>query len=534
MNNLLIILKRNFNNKFIAYGFVIFLSTLMFFIRVTDAFTNPQFWAEDAKVFWMGARELGFYSIFEPYAGYIHFIQRVYASLLGVLSVPPQFVPLLYNLFSYIVSILCILILFNLPLSGINKILLSLTIAFVPVISEVYINLTNIQWITAGVLTLVLCCKSERSVFNSKVLTVSFIFISGLTGPFSILLFPLILLRILVYKDIKKSFLIYFSWAAAVLTQLSFLTTSQRLLNVGQSEHIDILLWFDALINNLFGEFFYILPQSISMILVVLVLALSLYNTYIEKQDETFVFILGLVGMYFVFSLSSFYNFKIDPTVIHPFSAGARYFYVPNFILSVLIVRGLLIKNRAINMFFLALTVLTTLTVIYESPRDKFRDLKWKDYSIFIDKVDLIKIPINPNWEISVSSNKYNGEYENNNLVQYKSYRNLTFNNDGTIYPMNNDPQIYLNKPKCDNSDVILFIVDIFMDNPTGKIQFYYSDDLGNLSENDSITREIIKNVGRYYFSVPSYSKILRLDPISEEKIVKINRVSYMCGSYEN
>ncbi len=70
---------------------------VLFFLRRPDCLLNPQFWAEDALVFFMDDMRLGFrHALVTPYAGYLHAAPRLTAGFMDLF--PARFIPLGYNL----------------------------------------------------------------------------------------------------------------------------------------------------------------------------------------------------------------------------------------------------------------------------------------------------------------------------------------------------------------------------------------------------------------------------------------------------
>src|SRR5262245_24303691 len=75
--------------------FLLILTILV--MRRPDAVYNPQFWAEDATVFFKQAFETPAAStLVRPLGGYFHLVPRVVA-LVTVLAVRPEQAPLMFN-----------------------------------------------------------------------------------------------------------------------------------------------------------------------------------------------------------------------------------------------------------------------------------------------------------------------------------------------------------------------------------------------------------------------------------------------------
>ncbi len=162
--------------------------------RRPDALALPQFWAEDAAVFFRQARELGWRALLEPYAGYFHLVPRLVAA--GANLLDPAHAPLVYALAAGLGTLhVCALALLR-PLASWQGRgwLAALAVVLVPDAREVLWVLTNVQWIlAAGLLLLALGPPSRSLAGNLHDVGVTLVF--GLTGPFVLVLLPLFVLR---------------------------------------------------------------------------------------------------------------------------------------------------------------------------------------------------------------------------------------------------------------------------------------------------------------------------------------------------
>ena len=75
-------------------------------LRQSDKVLYPQFWAEDASIFYLEAEQFGLVSLLHPYNGYWHLFPRSVA-LIGT-RVPILFVPVFYAIAALVVSTLAL------------------------------------------------------------------------------------------------------------------------------------------------------------------------------------------------------------------------------------------------------------------------------------------------------------------------------------------------------------------------------------------------------------------------------------------
>ena len=160
--------------------------------RRTDAFHTPQFWAEDGEIFFAQSRMLGSAALLEPSAGYLHTALRLVAWLASWFDptlAPAIFVAAAATLTLYVAA-RTQSTRFPLPPS----IGYALAVVMVPDASEVLLTLTNLQWVLAGGLLLILLAKDAETRAQSWHDILGTILL-GLTGPFVIALAPLFVWR---------------------------------------------------------------------------------------------------------------------------------------------------------------------------------------------------------------------------------------------------------------------------------------------------------------------------------------------------
>ena len=82
------------------------LSTLLLVLKSPDALQLPQFWAEDATVFFADQLHGSWPQVLHPYSGYLHFLPRVAAWFASFF--PLTSIPLLYNVAAILVDAACV------------------------------------------------------------------------------------------------------------------------------------------------------------------------------------------------------------------------------------------------------------------------------------------------------------------------------------------------------------------------------------------------------------------------------------------
>lgn len=161
--------------------------------RRPDALFNPQFFGEDGAVWYPEAYTFGWFtSLLHPHAGYFQTFPRLAAAL--ALMVPLRFAPLVMNIIGLTVQVLPV----NILLSGRCRNWASLgvracmAIAYValPNSKEIDVATADGQWHLALLACLLVLAYPPQTV-RARFFDLAVFLLSGLTGPFCLLLLPI-------------------------------------------------------------------------------------------------------------------------------------------------------------------------------------------------------------------------------------------------------------------------------------------------------------------------------------------------------
>lgn len=175
------------------------LSVLALVYRKPEAFTKPQFWAEDGVMFFQYFQSGG-HTIFSPYAGYLHLIPRIVAMLtFHVISV--EHMPLAYNIASLLIFFgLIWFIWWRTAFDPYTKFFVTLGLSLVPVGSEMVLCISNVQWYVNLFIPLIfLVGYSKKYVVLDGIV----LFLVALTGPFSVVYLPVV--SAIIWYRLRKS-----------------------------------------------------------------------------------------------------------------------------------------------------------------------------------------------------------------------------------------------------------------------------------------------------------------------------------------
>ena len=160
--------------------------------RRPEAFSNPQFWAEDSVVFFKDAYLRGAAALFEPYAGYHLAIPRLSAA--AAMAFDPRWAPALFATVTLVGTLYVAARTQSARCPLPSHAGCALAVVLVPDAYEVLLNVTNLQWFIAGALVLLLI-STDATRWSHAVHDGLAAVLFGLTGPFSILLCGLFVLR---------------------------------------------------------------------------------------------------------------------------------------------------------------------------------------------------------------------------------------------------------------------------------------------------------------------------------------------------
>lgn len=171
----------------LGLGFALLLAA-----RNTDVLLRPEFWAEDGWVWFPDGYQYGWASLVRPVAGYLQTVSR----LVGLLAqaFPLAWAPAVFAVMALLFQVLPPLFLVSSRVAAAwgdarGRLLFALMWLALPNTWEVYVNLTNSQWHLAVLAFLVLLSRPALSA-SGRAFDVAVLVVSGLSGPFCIILAP--------------------------------------------------------------------------------------------------------------------------------------------------------------------------------------------------------------------------------------------------------------------------------------------------------------------------------------------------------
>jgi hypothetical protein len=181
-----------------GYGLVLatLLASLMVFARDPSLFLNPQFWAEDGRYWFADAYNHGWLrSLAASHAGYLNVVQRLGGGL--ALLAPLRWAPLPMALWGLLWQVLPVPLLLSRRCRNWAPLWVRLAFALVyiamPNAHEIHVVCTNAQWHLALVAVLIAFASPPESPLQGA-FDIAVLLVGTLSGPFCILLIPLVLI----------------------------------------------------------------------------------------------------------------------------------------------------------------------------------------------------------------------------------------------------------------------------------------------------------------------------------------------------
>lgn len=408
--------KKQSSAKKIGLGILIVSALLaIIFLRRPDALLHPQFWAEDGRVWYANAYNFGgFRSLFLTQDGYFQTFSRLVAALAQ--AFPLWRGPLVFNLAAILVQLLPALFIIssrfkNLIPSFYARVAIALLYLLIPNSAEISGNLTNSQWFLALLACLVILANEGTALFWN-IFDAAVLLLSGLSGPFSILLAPVAFLKWLAART-KKSFwnlLIVFATACAQLAGLLLLSRVHRVSSLPiVSLPLGLkILGKQVVLGLLLGKngttwTFQNIPWHMGLLVVAIMLSLMLLAYASFKSPLA-------LRLFIFFSIIIFAASLLSPTtgagaagawsVLYEKMDGVRYWLLPMLSFLAILIWALG-QKEFFAMKFIAGLLLATMAIgiVVDFNHPAFTDFQFKTYANKFEaskKGTVTYIPINP------------------------------------------------------------------------------------------------------------------------------------------
>jgi hypothetical protein len=405
--------------------------------------------------------------------------------------------------------------------------IIPLLVLLQPHSGETFFSITNAQWFLAIALIILLIDKDYKLTLSNLPILI----LLGLTGPFSILVLPVLFLNIVLKRDIKENYLKYSLILVAAFVQIYFMTQSNR---IGGAIDTSINHWLKSFyVFVTFGTKGVIALISLALWSIVFVYIVKIFCNACQKkltanQINGLLLFIGLIIFYFAGLWSS----KRAPLLLHPLDLGARYFVIPYALL--IISFPLLIKNKKILAFVFSLVLVIEIAQINKGQYFNKPDLNYSSFVWFSTYSSNLTIPINPQWgtypgwHISLkNSNKGYAKAININLENIQ-YFNAIYRN--RILRSTNNQIIFDLPQNCYTSNHIGIEIDLTR-TKEGWSRIFYADSKNSFSAKNSLGRYYPEgNITMQFAFKNNNVKAIRLVDTTEQKEeLKIHNIRVYC-----
>lgn len=219
---------------------VAFAALAGFISRRPDQWFAPQFWAEDAAIFFSGAVALGGEAIFTPAVGYLHLGPRLIAALAS--WAPWEYQPAAYALLAGVAAAaVAVRVAFG-RMPPLARAVGAAALVAAPHSGEVFLNVTNLNWILGALLAVNLLepAPVHRAEAARRTAEVA---LAGLSGPMAVCLAPFVLLWMWRERAVRTAWPVGAAWGVASAIQAWLWLASTRASTAAPEALVEAWWW---------------------------------------------------------------------------------------------------------------------------------------------------------------------------------------------------------------------------------------------------------------------------------------------------
>lgn len=314
-------------------------------------FVNADFlWGEDGNIFIQQANSMGVSALWQPYSGYLHLYPRFVMLIASAFQLAYQPQIMLAGWFLAYLFMFAVLIhaANNFGANLRSIFFLIILVSLQPNNGEIFFNLTNAQSLL-GVSLSILTLTTSASSLRPSLLNIVILFLLGLTGPYSIVLLPVLIIKAIVLNDFKKNYWLYLSILVCALIQGLLIVFSNRL-NLSHTQEWTMV--FGMKENRVYAPIetseliakwsltfltlwlFYATQNAISLFSVLCFWFIAVTNIFKKGTTDStekfrhFISILLLISAG-LFIAAGIFTFKKNSLEILDLGNGCRYTWIP-------------------------------------------------------------------------------------------------------------------------------------------------------------------------------------------------------------
>lgn len=393
--------------------------------KSNDALSNPQFWAEDATVFFKEQFGTSLPQLFTPYAGYLHFIPRLVAWFASWLPVVKA--PLIYNASAILLTTAAIVVTCRRMRPFVPVWIVALSFLAVPTSGEILGTITNAQWFLQFPLA-ALCLTPYQPARGWMVwlrpLTVLAI---SLTGPFSVVL-ALVIAGMISASYVARTttrdpfngalgnFAATRDWTALAALCIGAIVQAAVVVThpAGEAvEHQNILILLKITFGELvpihaFGSSF--LSPTLWLLMFAVIVGTLTFSNKIEGRSRLIV-----LGFFAFAAAETFAPVRLrDFSPLYQFLLADRYFYLIKVVLWWMVWLSLssVTRRSRLNATIstTALLCMVAVTNQHYLRRPTFVEFDWRHHASLLGTPGSHTVPLNPQgWGVIIDSKPSEG-----------------------------------------------------------------------------------------------------------------------------
>lgn len=372
---------------------VILAATASLYLRIDQShhFASRHLWAEDGNVF-LNDASAGWSTLWRPYAGYIHLYPRLIALISQCVELINRPNILLCGwLISYALLVHAIARLMrSVGASPIHTAAAVALVSLQPQNGEVLFNITNSQWMMGAAL-FTIAVTPQQGTTRTSPLKLGVVALMGLTGPFSIVLAPIIILYLWHRPTWRGNRSLYAVIVATSVIQAWVLLSSGRATKTGDIAPSSE--WLTAFFRQLtLGA-----DNPTTYAAALLFLSLASYLLLKAPKDSPEQRTSVAVMMFFLaITLASSYSIKDAPLLTTRLASGQRYTWIPY---TLVILYGMTVSVKSDKLTKILLISSITVMNAKAGAMTIAEELQFQSYARFAT-IKSVTIPINPVWGI--------------------------------------------------------------------------------------------------------------------------------------
>ena len=519
--------------------FIFFIALLVLIPRLDgfDYFPGKYLWAEDGVIFINESQTMGAAAIFEPYAGYLHFYPRIvayFSSSMDLIYRP--LVTLAGWVFAYLLLAYALAKGARaLGFGWFSSVSLICLMSLQPTYGETFFNITNSQWMLGAALVILVLIYTEETQ-RQKIIKSILLIPLCLTGPFSIILVPVLVLILFLKKDWCINKTIYIVIFSCAVIQLLVLIKSGRATS-GEISQMpwDWFLAFSQLLMFGANSITVLCTALLFWFLVIFSLTRNLFQPGFDRKKLLLPLLLIITAVIFIFA--SLYSSKQNPLAIAVLGGGDRYKWIP-YVLIFFAALIASVENLKIHIIIIIVSGFICFKNFHHVSSPNLQFKSYTNYSRFQEVI----IPINPQWatypgwHIKVAPSRSTDEIDMRHVeISQDSIFTVEaradFVHDGmNLTSIGNDPIVLLKKPIFCKGSADLAVEINMTRHSEGWVQLFWSE-TGNFSEVDSIRRWYPAGSvkAQFAFPIPGGGAYIRFDPMEFVGAAKVQEIKVYC-----